>query len=105
METGRTQKIATHSAASSAARGEHRRKNGRGSYKSWALNDDHPKLFRGQAAGRPTPSFTEKWSREKGSYLGRPHETGPAGGCRGPLGSDAADRVGRQFPRAHGAAH
>src|SRR3989441_1053318 len=78
IETGRTQKIATHSAASSAARGEHRRKNGRGSYKSWALNDDHPKLFRGQAAGRPTPSFTEKWSREKGSYLGRPHETGPA---------------------------
>src|SRR5207245_7407784 len=36
------------------------------SYKSWALNDDHPKLFRGQVAGRPTPSFTGKWCREKG---------------------------------------
>src|SRR5439155_24216445 len=40
IEAGRAQKIATHGAASSAARGEHSRNNGRGSYKSWALNDD-----------------------------------------------------------------
>src|SRR5207245_5435639 len=79
MEAGRTQKIATHSAASSAARGEHKRKNSRGSYKSWALNDDRPKLFQG--GWREADTFIHRrWCREKGSYRGRPHETGPAGG-------------------------
>jgi len=34
IETGPAQKISTHGAASSAARGEHSRNNGRGSYKS-----------------------------------------------------------------------
>src|SRR5207245_4306972 len=42
IETGPAQKIATHGAASSAARGEHERNNNRGSYKSWAMSGDDP---------------------------------------------------------------
>src|SRR5213594_3743345 len=80
IETGRTQKIATHSAASSAARGEHRRKNSRGSYKSWALNDDRPKWFRCGAARRADTFIDRETVSRRGFYRGRPDETGPAGG-------------------------
>src|SRR2546422_3388485 len=80
IEAGRTQKIATHSAASNAVRGEHRRKNSRGSYKSWALNDDRPKWFRRRAAGRADTFIDRETVSRRGFYRGRPDETGPAGG-------------------------
>src|SRR5207249_5406796 len=54
IETGPAQKIATHSAASSAARGEHERNNGRGSYKSWAVSDDDPNFVATQSNPKGT---------------------------------------------------
>ena len=66
IETGPAQKIATHGAASSAARGEHERNNDRGSYKSWAMNDEGPNFV-----ATPSP----KWEGPTSSFSGRP--------CRG----------------------
>lgn len=68
IETGPAQKIATHSAASSAARGEHKRNNDRGSYKSWAMNGDGPNFVstRSSQWGGPTSSFTGRPCHEMG---------------------------------------
>jgi len=54
VETGPAQKIATHGAASSAARGEHERNNDRGSYKSWAMSGDDPNFVATQSDPKGT---------------------------------------------------
>src|SRR2546425_9055689 len=54
IETGPAQKIATHGAASSAARGEHERNNDRGSYKSWAMSGDDPNFVATQSNPKGT---------------------------------------------------
>src|SRR6266581_5744251 len=92
IETGPAQKIATHGAASSAARGEHERNNDRGSYKSWAMSGDGPNLLRGDSPDRKADIFIQRETVSRnGSDRGRPYATGPTRGRRRHVASDLAD--------------